>query len=315
MSFSTRPARLRGPIALAAAAGLAALLVAPAAGVAQDQPAPRQQPRRPAAPAAQPAPAPGACDPGSAGLAGSARRCGSAADRADGRPGQARAVAARLDEGLRQGPVEQQRDLLHDPRLRVGPGPAGDGGRGLRGQERAAGRADAARRALPAAARPDAPARHPLRDRPGPADARPLRALLPERLLRRGGQAQGRLRRPDEEGHEPERQRPEPGRARGHLLGAARRLRQGLRRRGDRPEGARGAAEEAAGGARAPRRRDAQEARAVERRPAPRPPRQPRRSSSRVGSPKATKSRASRPAFCCRSAACGRQFAACIRIR
>ena len=58
MSFSTRPARLRGPIALAAAAGLAALLVAPAAGVAQDQPAPRQQPRRPAAPAAQPAPAP-----------------------------------------------------------------------------------------------------------------------------------------------------------------------------------------------------------------------------------------------------------------
>ena len=57
MSSSTRPARLRGPIALAAAAGLAALLVAPAAGVAQDQPAPRQ-PRRPAAPAAQPAPAP-----------------------------------------------------------------------------------------------------------------------------------------------------------------------------------------------------------------------------------------------------------------
>jgi invasion protein IalB len=57
MSSSTRPARLRGPIALAAAAGLAALLVAPAAGVAQDQPA--QRPRsRPAAPAAQPAPAP-----------------------------------------------------------------------------------------------------------------------------------------------------------------------------------------------------------------------------------------------------------------
>ena len=58
MSSSTRPARLRGPIALAAAAGLAAFVVAPAAGVAQDQPAPRQQPRRPAAPAAQPAPAP-----------------------------------------------------------------------------------------------------------------------------------------------------------------------------------------------------------------------------------------------------------------
>jgi len=58
MSSSTRPARLRGPIALAAAAGLAAFVVAPAAGVAQDQPAPRQQPRRPEAPAAQPAPAP-----------------------------------------------------------------------------------------------------------------------------------------------------------------------------------------------------------------------------------------------------------------
>jgi invasion protein IalB len=61
MSFTTRPAWLRGPIGLAAAAGVAAMLAAPAAVVAQDQPAqpaPRQQPRRPAAQPAQPAPAP-----------------------------------------------------------------------------------------------------------------------------------------------------------------------------------------------------------------------------------------------------------------
>ena len=59
MSFSARPARLRGPIGLAAAAGVAAMLAAPMAAVAQDQPAqpaPRQQPRRPAPPAPAPAP-------------------------------------------------------------------------------------------------------------------------------------------------------------------------------------------------------------------------------------------------------------------
>ncbi|MFL5121726.1 MAG: hypothetical protein ACJ8C8_14845, partial [Microvirga sp.] len=70
MSSSTRPARLRGPIALAAAAGLAAFVVAPAAGVAQDQPAPRQQrprPAQPAQPAPQPAPAPQAAPAAPAG--------------------------------------------------------------------------------------------------------------------------------------------------------------------------------------------------------------------------------------------------------
>jgi invasion protein IalB len=58
MSFATPPARLRGPIGLLAAASLAAVLVAPGAGVAQEQPAPRPQRQRPAAQPAQPAPQP-----------------------------------------------------------------------------------------------------------------------------------------------------------------------------------------------------------------------------------------------------------------
>ena len=58
MSFATPPARLRGPIGLLAAASLAAMLVAPGAGVAQEQPAPRPQRQRPAAQPAQPAPQP-----------------------------------------------------------------------------------------------------------------------------------------------------------------------------------------------------------------------------------------------------------------
>jgi invasion protein IalB len=58
MSFAAPPARLRGPIGLLAAASLAAVLVAPGAGVAQEQPAPRPQRQRPAAQPAQPAPQP-----------------------------------------------------------------------------------------------------------------------------------------------------------------------------------------------------------------------------------------------------------------
>jgi len=58
MSFATPPARLRGPIGLLAAASLAAVLVAPGAGIAQEQPAPRPQRQRPAAQPAQPAPQP-----------------------------------------------------------------------------------------------------------------------------------------------------------------------------------------------------------------------------------------------------------------
>jgi invasion protein IalB len=61
MSFATRPARLRGPIGLLAAASVAAVTFA-ASGVAQEQqPAPRQQrprPAQPAQPAPQPAPVP-----------------------------------------------------------------------------------------------------------------------------------------------------------------------------------------------------------------------------------------------------------------
>jgi invasion protein IalB len=57
MSFATRRARLRGPIGLVAAASVAAVLIAPAPGVAQDQPAQRQR-QRPAAQPAQPAPQP-----------------------------------------------------------------------------------------------------------------------------------------------------------------------------------------------------------------------------------------------------------------
>jgi invasion protein IalB len=56
MSFATRPARLRGPIGRLAAASVAAVLVGPAAGLAQEQPAPRSQRQRPAAQPAQPAP-------------------------------------------------------------------------------------------------------------------------------------------------------------------------------------------------------------------------------------------------------------------
>jgi len=59
MSFGTRPARLRGPIGLLAAASVAAATFAGSPGLAQDQPAPRRQrPAQPAQPAPQPAPAP-----------------------------------------------------------------------------------------------------------------------------------------------------------------------------------------------------------------------------------------------------------------
>ena len=44
--------------------------------------------------------------------------------RSDGGAGQGRALPARMDEGLRQGPGYQRGNLLHDPRFRVGSGPA-----------------------------------------------------------------------------------------------------------------------------------------------------------------------------------------------
>ena len=42
------------------------------------------------------------------------------------------------------------------------------------------------------------------------ADGRPLRGLLPERLLRRGRRRRCQRRRGDEEGHDPQRLGPEP---------------------------------------------------------------------------------------------------------
>ena len=231
MSFATSLARLRGSIGIAALVSLAAA----APGMAQTL----TQPTQPAQPRpAQPRPAQPA-QPRPARAAGS----GSAGGRLDGRAGEAGAFASRLDQGLRQGSGPKRRGLLHDARFRLRSGPAGSRRRRLRRQ----GSAAPEDRPFPDAARLAPAAGRAFRDRPGPADARPLRHLLPERLLRRGPRAQGRRRQPDEEGLDAQCERAEPGHARGHLRRPADRLRQGLRRTADRSEGAGGAAEEAAG--------------------------------------------------------------------
>ncbi len=119
------------------------------------------------------------------GPAGGARRAAGSAGRPADHQREVRAEPGRLDQGLRQGQRVGDRRLLHHPRLRVGFGPAGDGGRALRHEERG-GEAGGEGRPLPPPARPDARPGHPLqRGRQG-GDRRQVRRLLPQRLLRRG---------------------------------------------------------------------------------------------------------------------------------
>ena len=89
----------------------------------------------------------------------------------------------------------------------------------------------------------------------GPQTQKVVRFLLPLGLLLKPG-----IRFTIDQGQPTQRQRPEPGGARGDRSDPARRLRQGLRRPADRPEGAPGAAEEAPGGAGEAQRRASQAA-------------------------------------------------------
>ena len=107
----------------------------------------------------------GACRSGS--RCPCSRRPAGRADGPDGGAGKGRAVAAGMDEGLRQGSGQQRRDLLHDPRFRLRSGPAGARRRGLRREGRTA-----------------APEDRPLPDAPWPAALSPASASPLTRVSR-----------------------------------------------------------------------------------------------------------------------------------